>query len=72
VQYLGWLPDDECIVRAAAAGQAVVDAFPFSPAAQALRECARNVHGWPGSGENSLAPFARRLVNASRIAAQYA
>jgi flagellar biosynthesis protein FlhG len=71
VQYLGWLPDDDCITRAAAARRAVLDAFPFSSAAQALRECARNVHGWPASGESSLAPFAQRLVNASRLAAQY-
>jgi flagellar biosynthesis protein FlhG len=72
VQYLGWLPDDDCIAQAAAAGRAVLDAYPFSPAAQALRECARNVHGWPASGESTLAPFAQRLVNASRITAQYA
>jgi flagellar biosynthesis protein FlhG len=71
LQYLGWLPDDDCIGRAAAAGRAVLDAFPFSPAAQALRECARNVHAWPASGESTLAPFTQRLVNASRIAAQY-
>lgn len=71
VQYLGWLPDDECIARAAVIGQPVLDAFPNSSPAHALRECARIVHGWPASGESSLAPFAQRLVNASRLAAQY-
>jgi flagellar biosynthesis protein FlhG len=72
VQYLGFVPDDERIGRAAALCRPVLDAFPRSAAAQALRECARNVHGWPASGENTLAPFAQRLVNAARLTAHYA
>jgi flagellar biosynthesis protein FlhG len=72
LDYLGCLPDDDCIGRAAAAGQPVLDAFPHSPAARALRECARNVHAWPASAETTLAPFAQRLVNAARVTAQYA
>jgi flagellar biosynthesis protein FlhG len=69
---LGWLPDDECIRAAAAAGQPVLDLFPHAPVARALRECARNVHGSRAGRESTLEPFAQRLVNAARLAAQYA
>jgi flagellar biosynthesis protein FlhG len=69
---LGWLPDDECIREAAAAGQPVLDLFPHAPVGRVLRDCARNVHGWRSSMESTLEPFAQRLVNAARLAAQYA
>lgn len=69
---LGWLPNDGCIAQAAAAGQPVLDLFPHAPVARALRECARNVHGRRSGMESTLEPFAQRLVNAARLAAQYA
>jgi MinD-like ATPase involved in chromosome partitioning or flagellar assembly len=37
---IGWIPDDVWVQRAAAARRPVMELFPHSPAAVALRACA--------------------------------
>lgn len=43
----GWIPEDNFVRRAVQRRQAVVDAFPGSPAASAFRELARRIEAWP-------------------------
>ncbi len=69
LQWLGWIPDDEAVLKAERLHQPVIGAFPDSPAARAFREVAETVSTWPYAGETSFGGFVQRLVRASRIAA---
>jgi flagellar biosynthesis protein FlhG len=47
VTYAGFVPSDDSMRRAALQHEAVIDAFPRSRSAMALRNLARRVGGWP-------------------------
>lgn len=68
LSWLGHVPDDEALRKAARVKQAVVNAFPDAPSAVALRGIADSVMQWPYAGEDCLDGFVQRLVQASRIA----
>jgi flagellar biosynthesis protein FlhG len=62
VEYLGWIPDDERIRRAARLRQTVMEAFPQSEAALALSACAERLCRSPFPGDGGVADFAHRLI----------
>ena len=47
ISYAGYIPNDECLGKAVARHQVVVDAYPQSRAAMAFRNLAGRVAGWP-------------------------
>ncbi|HYL18581.1 MAG TPA: P-loop NTPase [Burkholderiales bacterium] len=67
LEFLGCIPDDERMVRAARLRQMVVEAFPESECARSVRECADAVLGWNYTGEDGFADFAIRLVDNARM-----
>lgn len=66
VEWLGSVPEDPDMGRAARLRQAVVGAFPQSAAAAALRAIADTVMHWPYAGEDCLDGFVHRLAQAHR------
>ena len=67
LEFLGCIPDDERMLRAARLRQIVVEAFPESECARAVRECADAVLRWNYTGEDGFADFAIRLVDNARM-----
>jgi len=67
VEYMGCIPDDERIERAARLRQPVAEAFPESGPALAWDACAERLLRWPYPGEDGLAEFARRLIAAAPL-----
>jgi len=67
LEFLGCIPDDERMSRAARLRQMVVEAFPESECARAVRECADAVLRWNYTGEDGFADFAIRLVDNARM-----
>ena len=69
LEFLGCVPDDERMLRAARLRQLVVEAFPGSECARSVRECADAVLRWNYTGEDGFADFAIRLVDSARMRA---
>ena len=67
LEFLGCILDDERMSRAARLRQMVVEAFPESECARAVRECADAVLRWNYTGEDGFADFAIRLVDNARM-----
>ena len=69
VSYAGFVPGDDSMRRAALQHQAVVDAFPRSRSAMALRNLARRVGGWPrqNSPRGHLEFFIERLIHQNNV-----
>jgi flagellar biosynthesis protein FlhG len=67
--YTGFIPFDKHIREAASRHQGVVDAFPHSRAAMALKNLARQVNAWPRSDHagGQLEFFVERLIQNERI-----
>ena len=65
VSYAGFIPFDDALHRALLRHQAVIDAFPHSRSAMALRNLARRVAGWPHqhSPRGHLEFFIERLLH---------
>jgi len=70
IECLGVLPDDPLAQRALGLRQAVVEMFPDSHGARAMRACADAVMLRPHEGELSAHALAARMVSAVRSAAQ--
>jgi len=64
--YLGAVPQDEHLRRAVQKQKPVVDAFPASPSAVALREIATRIHRWarPSSPRGHVEFFVERMLEA--------
>lgn len=71
LDYMGFVPIEDKMRRAAQLGRTVVDAFPATAAAQAFRALAEVVEQWPHpSGEQGqLEVFMQRLIQSSRATA---
>ena len=69
VSYAGFVPDDDALRRAVLHHQAVIDAFPLSRSAMALRNLARRVGGWPrqNSPRGHLEFFIERLLHQNNV-----
>ena len=69
VSYAGFVPGDDSLRRAALQHQAVIDAFPRSRSAMALRNLARRVSGWPrqNSPRGHLEFFIERLLHQNNV-----
>ena len=65
VEYVGSIPDDERIRRAARLRQTVMEAFPQSETARALSACAEQLWRSPFPGDDGVVDFARRLIQAA-------
>lgn len=66
--YLGAVPQDEYLRRAVQRQQAVLQAYPSSPSAQAIREIARGVNRWklPPAPSGHVEFFVERIVAGAR------
>ena len=64
--FRGTIPDDDRLRKAVQHQRAVVDAFPRSPSALAMKRMARQVDSWPDQENMSgqLEFFIERLINA--------
>lgn len=71
LDFAGPVPWDEYLKRSVQGQQAVVDAFPSSPSARALKVLASSADKWvvPGEARGHLEFFVERLVEASTPAA---
>jgi flagellar biosynthesis protein FlhG len=69
VSYAGFVPHDDALRRAVVLHQAVVDAFPRSRSAMALRNLARRVNGWPRQNfpRGHLEFFIERLLHHNNV-----
>ena len=69
VSYAGFIPLDDALRQAEFQRQAVVDAFPRSRSAMALRNLARRVGGWPrqNSPRGHLEFFIERLLHQNNV-----
>jgi flagellar biosynthesis protein FlhG len=69
VSYAGYVPADDSLRRAVLQHQAVIDAFPRSRSAMALRNLARRVGGWPrqNSPRGHLEFFIERLLHQNNV-----
>ncbi len=67
LERMSHIPDDDRLVRAARMRQPVVEVFPQSDAALALRDCADILLGWPESGVDGAGEFADRLMQTARL-----
>jgi flagellar biosynthesis protein FlhG len=69
VSYAGFVPFDDALRRAVLCHQAVIDAFPHSRSAMALRNLARRVGGWPhqNSPRGHLEFFIERLLYQNNV-----
>lgn len=47
INYLGEIPFDECVYKAAMARQSFVSAFPYTVASKSMRTIAKTVNNWP-------------------------
>ncbi len=63
--FIGTIPYDERLRKAVQHQRAVVEAFPRSPSALALKRIARQVNKWPETGQmgGQLEFFIERLIN---------
>lgn len=70
LQYVGAIPYDESVRKAAQRQRAIFDCFPRSKAALAFRAIARKVDAWPlpSSPRGHLEFFVERLVQRSEVA----
>jgi flagellar biosynthesis protein FlhG len=68
LEYMGHMPHDDRLERAALLRQPVVELFPSAPSARALRACADALQRWPEPQHDALSAFAGRLVAAARAA----
>lgn len=66
LECMGQIPDDERLQRAALLRQPVMELFPASPAALALRACADALFTGRGSPEHAATAFPARLLGALR------
>jgi len=66
LECMGQIPDDEYLQRAAAARRPLMELFPASPAALALRRCADTLLAGPWYGEPASQRFPERLLEALR------
>jgi flagellar biosynthesis protein FlhG len=71
-EFMGEVPADATLPRAARLRQPVVDAFPTSEAAAAFRRLAEAMDAWPQPRDDNdrLDRFMRRLLVKSRLTAQ--
>jgi flagellar biosynthesis protein FlhG len=69
VSYAGFIPFDDALRRAVLQHQAVIDAFPRSRSAMALRNLARRVGGWPrqNAPRGNLEFFIERLLHQNNV-----
>jgi flagellar biosynthesis protein FlhG len=69
VSYAGFIPLDDALRQAELQRKAVVDAFPRSRSAMALRNLARRVGGWPcqNSPRGHLEFFIERLLHQNNV-----
>jgi flagellar biosynthesis protein FlhG len=69
VSYAGFVPGDDSLSLAVLQHQAVIDAFPRSRSAMALRNLARRVGGWPrqNSPRGHLEFFIERLLHQNNV-----
>ncbi|MEO8629870.1 MAG: hypothetical protein ABI612_17465 [Betaproteobacteria bacterium] len=67
LERMGHIPDDDRLVRAARMRQPVVEVFPQSDAALALRDCADILMGLADSGADGVGEFADRLMQTARL-----
>lgn len=67
LEFAGHVPADDYVRRAVQRQQAVVDAYPSSPAARALKDLAVTADKWavPGEARGHLEFFVERLVGTS-------
>jgi len=65
--FMGTIPYDERLRKAVQRQRAVVEAFPRSPSALALKRIARQVDRWPQTGQvgGQLEFFIERLINSN-------
>ncbi|MBU1689469.1 MAG: AAA family ATPase [Gammaproteobacteria bacterium] len=70
LDFMGYVPFDEKLRQAARICRPVVDAFPVTESAKALRDLAETMEQWPQpSGEDGrLDAFMQRLIQSSRMA----
>ncbi len=68
--YMGTIPYDERLRKAVQHQRAVVEAFPRSPSALALKRIAKQVDKWPDAGATGgqLEFFIERLIQAETVA----
>jgi flagellar biosynthesis protein FlhG len=66
--FLGAIPHDERLRKAVQKQQAVVEAYPSSPSATALKKIARSIDEWPLARQagGQLEFFVERLIEAER------
>lgn len=64
IDYVGMVPEDDCLRRAVQRQQPVVTSFPGSPAARAFKDMAMRVRKWPSPAHlaGTLEFFVERLV----------
>ena len=65
LEFGGEIPEDESIQRASSLKQPVVEVFPGSPAARAVRTCALQLLGRDGAQAPSVEAFVGRLSAAA-------
>ncbi|RLK48742.1 flagellar biosynthesis protein FlhG [Alkalispirillum mobile] len=67
IDYVGMVPEDDCLRRAVQKQQPVVTSFPGSPAARAFKDMAMRVQKWPMPAQmvGNLEFFVERLVQYS-------
>ena len=68
LDYVGEIPEDDCLRRSSRKQRLVLEAFPSSPAARAIRKLAALANKWPipAGPRGNLEFFVERLVQASR------
>lgn len=71
LHYLGAIPQDEWLRRAVQRQEAVVEAYPSAPSAQAFREIARRAGQWqtPPGPRGHVEFFVQRMISPTRSAA---
>ncbi|WP_041717918.1 MinD/ParA family protein [Alkalilimnicola ehrlichii MLHE-1] len=67
IDYVGMVPEDDCLRRAVQKQQPVVTSYPGSPAARAFKDMAMRVRKWPSPAHlaGTLEFFVERLVQHS-------
>lgn len=71
LDFMGSVPLDPKLQRAAQLGRAVVEAFPASESAQSFHALAEEIDQWPSpdEGDGQIRRFMQRLVQSSKAAA---
>ena len=69
LEYVGEIPEDECLRRAIRAQRPVGDAYPGSPAARAFKKLAERADTWPvpAGPRGNIEFFVERLVQRPRV-----